>query len=182
MAKDGENLKLGLVADVLRCRGTVRLTVRGTSMLPWVWPGDLLTIQSAGCDVVVPGDIVLVLRSNRFFVHRLVEGRRIEGCLSWITRGDAMPHNDPPTDASDLLGRVASIRRANRSFVPSRRFSQLDYAAAWTLWHWDRFCSLMSRIHSELLLGRRRRGRFCRGVLPAVRGILDISPSGTFPQ
>ena len=81
-------------------------------MLPSLWPGDLLTIQSAAHDEIAPGDIVLVLRDNRFFVHRLVEKRQVQDCLLWITRGDAMPQNDPPVAASDLLGRVASVCRA----------------------------------------------------------------------
>ena len=102
-----EDPKLGLAAEILRCRGTIHLKAWGASMLPSVWPGDLLTIQSAAHEEVVPGDIVLVLRGKRFFVHRTVEIQRGRDCFSWITRGDAMPHNDPPAAASELLGRVA---------------------------------------------------------------------------
>jgi Peptidase S24-like len=175
-----EDLKLGLAADVLRCRGTVRLKAWGTSMLPSVWPGDLLTIQSAAYDEVVPGDIVLVLCNNRFFVHRLVEKRRGQDCLSWITRGDAMPYSDPPASVSELLGRVAGIRRANRSFVPSRRVSQLHSALAWMLCRWERFRNLTLRIHvARLRGGSTRAGEFFRGVFGAVRGIPGISPSRT---
>src|SRR5208283_2572418 len=88
-----EDAMLDLATEMLRCRRTVSLKAWGTSMLPAVWPGDLLTIQSTAYDEVVPGDIVLVLRNNRFFVHRLVESRRDQDCLWWITRGDAMPHS-----------------------------------------------------------------------------------------
>ena len=173
-----QDSKLGLAAEVLRCGGTVHLELRGTSMLPSLWPGDLLTIQSAACDEVVPGDIVLVLRDNRFFVHRLVEKRQSQDCLSWITRGDAIRHNDPPVAASDLLGRVARIRRANRSFVPSRRVSQFRSVLAWTQWRWDRFRNLALRIHAEhLRVGRRRAGQFFGGVLATGRGISSISPT-----
>src|SRR5580700_10685991 len=111
--EDLDDPKLGLAAEMLRSQGTVLLKAWGMSMLPSVWPGDLLTIQSAAFDEVVPGDIVLVLRDSRFFIHRLVERRRDQDRILCITRGDAMPHNDPPTAASELLGRVASIRRAD---------------------------------------------------------------------
>jgi hypothetical protein len=120
-------------------------------MLPSLWPGDLLTIHSAAPDEVVPGDIVLVMKDNRFFVHRLVERRRIQDHISWITRGDAMPHNDPPAAASELLGRVVGIRRGYRSFVPSRRVSLLNSALAWMLCRWHRFRSLSLRIHAARL-------------------------------
>ncbi len=123
MLEANENPKLDLAAELLRGRGTVHLKAWGTSMLPSVWPGDLLTIQGAAHDEVVPGEIVLVLRDNRFFVHRLVEKQRSQDCDSLITRGDAMPDNDPPAIASEVLGRVAGICRGNRSFVPSRRVS-----------------------------------------------------------
>lgn len=146
-----ENPKFGLAAEMLRGRGTVHLKAWGTSMLPSVWPGDLLTIQGAADDEVVPGDIVLVRRNNRFLVHRLIEMRPSQDCDSLITRGDAMPDNDPPAAVSELLGRVAGIRRGDRSFVPSRRVSLLDSALARALCRWGRFRSLTLRIHTALL-------------------------------
>jgi len=153
------DLKLGLAAEMLRRRGTVRLELRGTSMLPCLWPGDLLTIQNAVHDEVVPGDI------------------------SWITRGDGVPHSDPPVAASELLGRVTGIRRANRSFVPSRRISLLQSALAWMLRRWDHFRSLALLIHTARLhAGPARTGQFCCGVFGAVRGITVISSSRTFHQ
>jgi signal peptidase I len=155
--------KLGLTAEMLRGRGTIRLKAWGASMLPSIWPGDLLTIQSVADDEVVPGDIVLVMRDNRFVVHRLVGKRRDQDRFSWITRGDAMPHNDPPAVAYELLGRVAGICRANRSFVPSRRISSLDSAVAWMLCRWDRFRNLALRIHAARLQPGQTRPRqfFC---------------------
>ena len=46
-----------------------------------------------------------------------------------------MPHNDPPAAESELLGRVVSICRANRSFVPtvSANLLLLHSALAWML-------------------------------------------------
>ncbi len=117
-------------------------------MLPAVWPGDLLTIQCVEHDEVVPGDIVLVLRDNRFFIHRLVEMRPSQDCVSLITRGDAMADNDAPATASELLGRVACVRRGNRSFVPSRRVSPLNFVIARMLCRWDHFRSLALRMHA----------------------------------
>jgi Peptidase S24-like len=143
-----EDPKLLLAAETLRDCGKVRLRAWGTSMLPSLWPGDLLTIQSAAYDEVVPGDIILVLRNDRFFIHRLVERRQDRDCISWITRGDAMPHNDPPAAASELLGRVAGIRRGHRNFVPSRRVSLIHSALASMLCRWERFRSLALRIHA----------------------------------
>lgn len=178
MPEAREDPKLGLAAEMLRRRGTVQLKAWGTSMLPSVWPGDLLTIQSVAYDEVVPGDIVLVLRDNRFFVHRLIERRRGQDCILWITRGDAMPQSDPP--ASELLGRVAGIHRANRSFVPSRQVPLLYSGLAWMQRRSDRFRNLMLHIHAaRLRVGPTRAGQFFRGVFGAVRGIPGTSLSHT---
>jgi Peptidase S24-like len=149
-----EDPKLGLVADMLLCRVTVQIRARGTSMLPSVWPGDLLTIQSAAHDEVARGEIVLVLRNGRFFAHRLVERRRDQECILWITRGDAMRQNDPPASASEVLGRVVLIRRGCRSFVPSRRIPLLRSAFARMLCHSNRLRSLALRVHVARMQAR----------------------------
>lgn len=177
--EDRDSPKLDLAAEALRRCGTVRLRVWGTSMLPSVWPGDLLTIQSAGFDEIVPGDIVLVLRGNRPFVHRLIQKQGAQDSVSWITKGDAMPHNDPPATASQLLGRVACIRRANRSFVPSRRTSQFHFALAWTLFRWARFRTLMLRIHAAVLRSTPTRAGIALRAVFGVRGIAGTSTSPT---
>jgi signal peptidase I len=148
MPENRQDSKLGLAAEMLRGGGTVRLKAWGSSMLPSVWPGDLLTIQSTAYGEVVPGDIVLVTRDNRFFVHRLVETRQDGDCFSWITKGDSMPQNDSPAAASELLGRVVGISRANRSCIPSRRVSLLQSALAKMLCHSDRLRALALRIHA----------------------------------
>ncbi len=181
--EDRDDPKLGLATEMLRCYGTVYLKAWGTSMLPSVWPGDLLTIQSAAYDEVVPGDIVLVLRMNRVFVHRLIERRQSQDRVSWITRGDALPHNDPSANASELLGRVVGIRRGDRSFVPSRRVSPFHSALARMLCRWDRCRNLTLRVHASCLqAGTTRTGQFLRAVFGAVRGIPGISPSHTSHQ
>lgn len=175
-----EDPKLGLVTEMLRSRGTVHFKAWGSSMLPSVWPGDVITTQSAAPHEVRPGDIVLVLRDSRFFVHRLVARRLIQDRLLWIMRGDAMPHDDPPIAASALLGRVASIRRANRSFVPSRRVSLFHFALAWMLCRCDRFRNLMLKVHAaRLRAAPTSAGEFFRVASGLRRRISGTSPSPT---
>jgi signal peptidase I len=175
-----EDPKLALAAELLRRFGNVQMKAWGASMLPSLWPGDLLMIQSAAYDEVVPGDIVLFVREDRFFVHRLIEARRDAERLTWITRGDGMPNNDPPVAASELLGRVTAVSRGNRSFVPSREVPSLNSALAWTLGRWDRLRNLALRIHAirlqEDLTGAKR---FIRSVFSAGHGLPGVSPTRT---
>jgi hypothetical protein len=177
-----EDPKLELAAEMLCRHGSVQFRAWGTSMLPSVWPGDMLTIQSATQDEVVPQDIVLVQRDQRFIVHRLIERREVRSATLLITRGDAMPHSDPPAGASELLGRVVRIRRGNRDFIPSRRLSLTHSALAWALCRSGRFGSLTFRIWRTISLrtGRTRIGQFFRSVFgPAVRGVRGVPSSRT---
>jgi hypothetical protein len=175
-----DDRKLGLAVVMLRGGGAVRLELRGTSMLPSLWPGDLLTIQFVAHNQVVPGDIVLVMRDNRFFAHRLIGKQHDQDCVTLITRGDAVPQNDPPVATSELLGRVSGIRRGSRSLVPSQRVSLFQRALAWMLCRWDHFRSLALRIHAARLQASPSRSeQFFRGVFGAVRGIPSVLSSRT---
>jgi signal peptidase I len=109
----------GLAEEVVRTFGEVRLRVSGTSMVPSILPGDLVSIQRASLREISPGEIVVFLRKGRFIVHRVVDRKAVavacsstEPCL--ITRGDRLRRDDPPVFALELLGRVVSIERDNR--------------------------------------------------------------------
>src|ERR1700757_218536 len=107
--------KLSLSVEVLQRTGFVRLVALGSSMLPTLWPGDLLTIQSTTVDQIRVGDVVLFARENRFFVHRVV--RSVSKSLT--TRGDAMPREDGELGGEELLGKVISVsRRDGKAQVP----------------------------------------------------------------
>jgi signal peptidase I len=109
-----------LVEEVVRSIGEVRLRVLGTSMVPAMLPGDLVSIRRANLNEISAGEVVLFLQSGRLYVHRVVgrnevssAGNPEEYCL--ITRGDRLSHCDPPVSTRELLGRVVSIERDNRN-------------------------------------------------------------------
>ena len=109
----------GLTEEVVRNFGAVRLRVFGTSMVPSILPGDLVSIHRACLNDISPGEVVLFLQRGRLFVHRVVDrkvaatsGGSVEPCL--VTRGDRLRHDDSPVSSPELLGRVVSIERDNR--------------------------------------------------------------------
>jgi hypothetical protein len=117
------------------------------------------------------------MRDNRFFVHRLVERQQAQDGVSLITRGDAMPDNDPPAATSELLGRVTGVRRAQSSFVPSRRISLHDSALAWMLCRSVRFSNLTLRIHAAILQARpARAGQFFRRAFGGISPLHRFHP------
>jgi hypothetical protein len=118
-----------LVAEVLRRSGdlrrSVRLQVHGESMLPALWPGDVVEIASCPVEDVRPGEIVLARRDGRLFLHRLVALCAPNG---FLLRGDSMPGPDPQFPSEALLGRL--VRRSDEG--------RAAFAPAWFGVRWSR--------------------------------------------
>jgi signal peptidase I len=127
---DAHGVKCDLAGEVLRSSGRLRLRVMGWSMLPSVWPGDTLVVDSVKSDGVCEGDIVLFGRDRRLFAHRVVKNNAgVDAKI--VTRGDAMPAPDPPVDETQVLGKVSFIVRNGKCIEPRRslRFSERAVAA-----------------------------------------------------
>jgi len=107
-----------LVEEVARTAGEVRLKVTGGSMLPAIWPGDVIAVERCSFAELEPGQIVLYRHEGRLTAHRI---QRISPSHV-ITRGDSVPSCDPPVGASGVVGRVASILRNGRAIQPGWSF------------------------------------------------------------
>ena len=92
-------------------------------MLPTLWPGDVLTVQSVRPEQVEPGEIVLYMRQKCFFIHRTVSRDLTRNKTFLVTRGDCMFEDDPPIGGGELLGKIIEVRRAGSIFMPARRLS-----------------------------------------------------------
>src|SRR5277367_622282 len=103
-----------LAADALRQSGRLRLRVRGESMLPTLWPGDVVEIASCSIEEVRSPEIVLAARDGRFFLHRLIAPCTPDG---FRLRGDSMPACDPQYPPEALLGRL--VRRPDSGQILS---------------------------------------------------------------
>lgn len=123
-----------LAGEVVRTFGAVRLRVFGTSMVPSIHPGDLISVQRANLSDISEGEIALYLREGRLFAHRVVAraGNPERPCL--ILRGDRHRRNDPPVSPSELLGRVQWIERGHR---------RLEAGASRSMW--QRIIALLLR-------------------------------------
>src|SRR5260370_42187200 len=80
-----------LIADALRIRGRVLLRTYGSSMLPWMRPGDISRVRRTSVENVRCGDLVLFRRDNRLFVHRILDERNKLCVRQGSAKGDAHP-------------------------------------------------------------------------------------------
>jgi hypothetical protein len=115
-----------LVADALRRSGHLRLQVQGESMLPTLWPGDVVEIASCSLADVRLGEIVLARREGRLFLHRFAAHCTPDG---FLLRGDSMPNPDPLFPSEALLGRL--VRRADEERSVSAPALRLGFGATW---------------------------------------------------
>jgi len=138
--------QLELAATLLRSGSTIKLRALGASMLPALWPGDLLTINAVPVRTIRAGEIVLSVRNGRFCIHRLLQVGSASGA-DWITGGDALTDSDPPVNAMAILGRVSSVARGQRVLDPRKR-SVFGRMLVWILCRSELLCKLVLRIHS----------------------------------
>lgn len=144
MTPDGaRRLRCEMAGEVLGSYGRVRLKVMGWSMLPAIWPGDILQFERAKRGELSQGEIILFSRERRLFVHRIL---KTDGSII-VTRGDAMPHPDPVA-SQELLGRVTGIERDKKRIQPSTRLSFSERVVAGLVRSSDFAARVMVGIHS----------------------------------
>jgi signal peptidase I len=103
-----------LVADVARISGKVQVRVAGTSMVPTLWPGDVVVVRRCEPSELLPNSVVMFRRSGGLVVHRLI----LRTADQVTARGDAHSCLDEPVTLSDVIGRVELVIRNGRSIDP----------------------------------------------------------------
>ena len=144
-----EQSRCSLATEVLQSTGTLRIRALGSSMLPTLWPGDQVTIEFRKFEQVRPGDIVLCLRNERFFLHRAVSKVTTGNEELLLTRGDSMPGNDPPVRRTEVLGMVTGIQRGASVVTPASKLSPFCLMVARVLGH-SKLCQRVAlRLHGQ---------------------------------
>jgi signal peptidase I len=131
-----------LVAEVVRGTGSASLKVTGFSMLPAIWPGDVLRVRSLSPDQIQQGQIVLYRRNGELVAHRVIGSPQSADSFV-ITRGDSVPSLDPLLQPNEIIGQVVAICRNGRAV--SVHNSPAQRAAAWLLRHSETCTRLMMR-------------------------------------
>ncbi len=135
--KTREALGCELAVEMLRSSGKVRLRVTGASMLPAIWPGDVLSVRRLDSEPAMPGDVVLCQREGRLVAHRVVQRTFRPDGIQWVLRGDSVAGNDPAFSGDELLGQVVAVERGSRQLSPRRPvYGQF---ASWILCRSDLF-------------------------------------------
>jgi len=133
-------MKCALVAEAVRRFGEIRLRVAGTSMLPSLWPGDILLVRHCRAAELQPGHIVQYMRDGLLVAHRMAGSQGGH----WLARGDRNVFDDPPLSEAQILGRVVSVERHGRLIDPA--FNHVRRLAAWFLRRSDLLVRILLRL------------------------------------
>ena len=123
--------RYALAQDVLTASGELRLVASGSSMLPALQAGDMLTFRCRRRVHPRVGQVVLYRYEGRLIAHRL-RARGANG--HWIIRGDSSPDRDDlPVADADLLGVLVGQQRGQRELNPDRTPRLLPYPLRWLM-------------------------------------------------
>lgn len=142
-----------LMSEVVRGAGEASVKVTGFSMLPAIWPGDVLRVRRLSADEVRAGQVVVYRRDGKLVAHRVICAPRGAG-EAVITRGDSVPLADAPVETSELVGQVVGIGRRGRAVRVESWVGQR--AAAWVLRRsegWTRMAMRWSALERGLRRG-----------------------------
>ena len=133
-----------LVAEVVCATGSAKLKVTGLSMLPAIWPGDVLTVNKISPKMLERGQIVLYRGDGKLTAHRVVQVAHDH----FLTRGDCVPSLDPPVTFSAMVGLITDVCRNGRA--AKLQPSPWQRAAAWFLRHSDLSIRLLLHLRAAL--------------------------------
>ncbi len=107
-----------LVREAIDKNGSFRFRVEGFSMFPFLVEGDEVIIEKVPIQDLKIGEIVTYIRDEMLIVHRI---KRIDGVsnkMIFVTQGDNLNHEDLPVMEKEIIGRVRTVIRGEKSFSP----------------------------------------------------------------
>jgi GNAT superfamily N-acetyltransferase len=110
---------LDLSSEILRQGSSFQFRAHGSSMVPFIRDGDLLTVAPAAPAGLEIGDVVLFrTRRDRLLAHRLVHKSERGDERILEMQGDARLSSDRPVSGERVLGRVVRVQRDGRTYHP----------------------------------------------------------------
>jgi signal peptidase I len=104
-----------LIQEKLGSGREITLRVSGRSMCPLIREGDSIRIERCAPEVLGIGDIITFKRDGAYYTHRLLRIVTRGSVTKLMTKGDNEVNVDPPVSPDQILGRVAVIRKKNRT-------------------------------------------------------------------
>lgn len=138
---------MALATQALQSFGGLRFAALGSSMIPAIYPEDILLVRRQPAANVRCGQVVLACRDGRFYAHRVVGTVEERGEKAWITRGDALRDDDPPFFERHLLGTVSGVVRRGRKIKLGVTQGVGEKCLGWCVRNSDQLTAALLRWH-----------------------------------
>jgi len=167
-----------VVADLLSppVQGTspsglcIRFRAEGRSMYPTIRDGELITVGPVATDHIVRGDVLLCRHATRVLAHRVVAVTGPGSARMLQLRGDANRACDAPVAASQVVGKVLSVRRNGRAISLCGCVARLRHTARTAASQ-----AKASVVSTAAIAGGALSQAFGRGLPDAVLGYASLS-------
>lgn len=93
--------------ELLKQGKTILAPVRGMSMFPFLFKGDIIKVSPASSHSLKRGDVVVYCMDGKLVAHRLIRRDFSKGVC--ITRGDGNSRADVPIPESNIIGVVMGV-------------------------------------------------------------------------
>jgi signal peptidase I len=152
-------VEVALCRTALAAGDRLALHVRGTSMLPALWPGEKVWVEQTNVDELRNGDVIVFVRDRQLVVHRVVGIAKGTSRAALTTRGDAQLDDDVPVEPRDVVGIVRAVRRFGADRPLKGRPSPAARALVWLVRRSEMARFLLTAIYCRWVngtIGRRR--------------------------
>ena len=104
-----------VVESLLDDNHTLSFRMEGYSMYPTMKPGDLGHVEKCSANDLNIGDLIVFKQNDMLVAHRLIEIVHQNNQRVFVAKGDKNPHKDIPFTENELVGKITSIKRKNRT-------------------------------------------------------------------
>jgi hypothetical protein len=134
-----------LIREKLAGGEEITLRVSGKSMYPLIQQGDFIRIERCVPEVIGLGDIITFKRTDTYYTHRLLWVVKRGDGIRLITKGDNEINTDPLVSPHQVLGKVISLQRGNRTLRLKTPFWRFINRCLWLFFLVERTSILLYR-------------------------------------
>jgi hypothetical protein len=104
-----------LAQEILKHGNSIRFRAHGSSMLPLIRDGDLLTVQPVDWVELKVGQVIFYQTAGKKCIaHRLIKIEVRDQMRLLTTRGDSSPASEEQISEDQALGQVVEIHRGDK--------------------------------------------------------------------
>lgn len=93
---------------------TVEIKAYGTSMYPFLKEGDILKIEKIPMAALLPSDVIVFERNDKWIAHRFISSTKKEGKIIIKAQGDSCLKYDEDVTDLNYIGKVTSRKRGSK--------------------------------------------------------------------